>query len=67
MQGATIIKTALILSVIPIWREGSTTGLNFWDYLKITNQKGYEPFGSPHISYSEAVQRAHAAWEQANG
>jgi len=48
-----------VLLTLPIWRQGVKRDLNFAEYMAWANQTGYEPFGSPHIPYNEAVSRAH--------
>jgi hypothetical protein len=41
--------------------------MDFPEYMSWANQPGYEPFGSPHIPYEEAVARAQAAYCNCRG
>lgn len=59
---------AVLGSFLPIWRQGThnreSGGLNFWEYVNYINQSEFEPFGHPHIPYSEAEERAREAYEK---
>lgn len=56
---------AIAVSFLPIWRSGVHSrkeGVDFYQYMRDLNQKGYEPFGHPHIPYEEAVLKAEEAY-----
>lgn len=61
-----IIGTATIL---PIWRGAGHSqhdGISFWRLLhESTNDLKYGPFGHPHITYTEALERARIAYDDA--
>ena len=60
------IFAGLFASLLPIWRQGpynrAAGGLDLFGYLSYANQKGYEPFGHPHIPYDQAAEEARAAY-----
>ncbi len=56
MKLQTAVKVAFVLSVLPIWRQGSNSNLNFWEMVQRMAA------GVPHIPYTEAVQKAHDAY-----
>ena len=48
----------LIASFLPIWRDPSAQGVNFWEYIIIITTPRL------HIPYQEAVQEAMLAYKQ---
>ena len=65
MLAVNWLIAGLVFSLFPIWRSGVHSrkeGRNLWEYVADISQKGYEPFGHPHIPYEEAVVRANEAY-----
>jgi len=67
---AILITTVALCSVVPIFRGAGHSrhdGVSFFRLLyDSTRGVPGTNFGHPHISYDEAVMRAHLAWEEAN-
>ena len=58
-----------VASILPIWRGAGHSrhdGVSFWRLLHDSTQLTPDsPFGHPHLLYSEAVQLAKEAYEEA--
>jgi len=67
---ALLIAGVSICSILPIWRGAGHSrhdGVSFWGLLyDSTRGVPGTNFGHPHVSYAEALLRAHLAWEGAN-
>ncbi len=67
MLGKLVIL-GFISSLLPVWRAANAPGqgLNVWQYYGYTHEVG-DNYGYPHITYSEAVDRARTAWRNRGG
>ncbi len=58
-----------VVSLLPIWRGAGHSrhdGVSFWRLLHDSTQLTPDsPFGHPHLPYSEAVELAKEAYEEA--
>lgn len=58
-----VLLVGFLLTLLPIWRQGSSPGMNVWQILSYTNRGNeYAPFGQPHVSYEAAKAEARKAY-----